>query len=64
MPLISHAYDQNSTAAVNVDVNRDAFKAAPAKYAPRFGGFCAMGVALEKQLDGDPTAWTVADGKL
>lgn len=44
--------------------NRDTFKAAPAKYAPQFGGFCAMGVALEKKLDGDPTAWTVADGKL
>ena len=28
--------------------NRDAFKSAPAKYAPQFGGFCAMGVALEK----------------
>jgi len=44
--------------------NRDAFKAAPAKYAPQFGGFCAMGVALEKKLDGDPAAWTIADGKL
>ena len=44
--------------------NRDAFKADPKKYAPQFGGFCAMGVALEKKLDGDPTAWTVANGKL
>lgn len=44
--------------------NRDAFKSAPAKYAPQFGGFCAMGVALEKKLDGDPTAWTIANDKL
>jgi YHS domain-containing protein len=44
--------------------NRDAFRAAPAKYAPQFGGFCAMGVALEKKLDGDPAAWHIADGKL
>lgn len=44
--------------------NRDAFKADPAKYAPQFGGFCAMGVALERKLDGDPSAWTVANGKL
>jgi YHS domain-containing protein len=105
VPLASHAYDENSTAAVNVDAkgiglkghdpvayftvgaptagkaeytarhdgvtyqfasaaNRDTFKAAPAKYAPQFGGFCAMGVALEKKLDGDPAAWTVAEGKL
>jgi YHS domain-containing protein len=105
VPLASHAYDENSTSAVNVDAkgiglkghdpvayftvgaptagradltarhdgvtyqfataaNRDAFKAAPTKFAPQFGGFCAMGVALEKKLDGDPNAWTVADGKL
>jgi hypothetical protein len=44
--------------------NRDAFKAQADKYAPQFGGFCAMGVALEKKLDGDPTAWRVVDGKL
>ena len=44
--------------------NRIAFQADPAKYAPQFGGFCAMGVVLEKKLDGDPDAWHIADGKL
>ena len=44
--------------------NRDAFKANPAKYAPAFGGFCAMGVALEKKLDINPQLWRVVDGKL
>jgi YHS domain-containing protein len=44
--------------------NRDTFKADPNKYAPQFGGFCAMGVALDKKLDGDPTAWKVEGGKL
>jgi YHS domain-containing protein len=44
--------------------NRATFQADPAKYAPQFGGFCAMGVALEKKLDGDPDAWHIADGKL
>lgn len=43
---------------------RDMFKAEPAKYAPQYGGFCAMGVALGKKLDGDPQAWRVVDGKL
>ena len=28
------------------------------------GGFCAMGVALNKKLDTDPTAWKIVDGKL
>ncbi|MFZ6799059.1 YHS domain-containing (seleno)protein [Undibacterium sp. Di24W] len=44
--------------------NLEKFKAHPAQYAPQFGGFCAMGVVLEKKLDGDPEAWRVVDGKL
>jgi len=44
--------------------NRDAFKADPARYAPQFGGYCAMGVALNKKLDVDPLAWHIEDGKL
>lgn len=44
--------------------NRDAFKAEPAKYAPAYGGYCAMGAALEKKLDGDPKLWRIVDGKL
>ncbi len=44
--------------------NRDAFKANPAKYEPQFGGFCALGVALGKKLDIDPTVWKVVNGKL
>ena len=44
--------------------HRDAFKANPSKYAPAFGGFCARGVALDKKLDGDPSAWKIVDGKL
>ena len=44
--------------------NRDAFKANPDKFAPQYGGFCAMGVALDKKLDGDPNAWKIVDNKL
>lgn len=44
--------------------HRDMFKANPAKFVPMYGGFCAMGVALEKKLDVDPMAWRVVDGKL
>lgn len=44
--------------------NRDAFLAAPATYEPAYGGFCAMGVALEKKLDGDPELFKVVDGRL
>lgn len=44
--------------------NRDSFKKDPEQYAPQFGGFCAMGVALNRKLDVDPTAWHIEDNKL
>lgn len=44
--------------------NRDMFRASPSKYAPQFGGYCAMGVALNQKLDVDPTAWKIVDNKL
>ena len=46
------------------DDNKKAFEAAPEKYLPQFGGYCAMGVKMGKKLDGDPALWTVVDGKL
>jgi YHS domain-containing protein len=44
--------------------NRDAFAAAPAKYAPQYGGYCAFGVASGYKAPIEPDAWTVFDGKL
>ncbi|MGH1374370.1 MAG: YHS domain-containing (seleno)protein [Cellvibrionaceae bacterium] len=44
--------------------NRDLFNANADKYAPQFGGYCAMGVSLNKKLDIDPTAFHIDDGKL
>lgn len=44
--------------------NRKKFAVMPDAFAPQFGGFCQTGVALLKKLDGDPTVWRVADGKL
>ncbi len=105
VPTSVMAYDENSTASINVDPkgvalqgfdpvtyfgslapqkgssgftavhdgatytfasngNREKFMAAPEKYAPQFGGFCAMGVALGKKFDVDPNAYKVVDGKL
>ncbi|WP_159818516.1 YHS domain-containing (seleno)protein [Colwellia sp. 20A7] len=44
--------------------NRDLFQSEPAKYAPQYGGYCAMGVAMNKKFDTDPTAWHIREGKL
>tara|TARA_A100001391_G_scaffold48685_1_gene28962 strand:- start:20916 stop:21470 length:555 start_codon:yes stop_codon:yes gene_type:complete len=58
------AFHEGATYRFASAANRDRFKANPAAYAPQFGGFCAMGVALEKKLDGDPNVWKIVDGKL
>ncbi|MBB6522247.1 YHS domain-containing (seleno)protein [Pseudoteredinibacter isoporae] len=44
--------------------NRDLFKADADRYAPQYGGFCAMGVALNKKLNVDPAAFYIEDNKL
>jgi len=44
--------------------NRDLFQSEPSKYAPQYGGYCAMGVAMNKKFDTDPTAWHIREGKL
>ena len=44
--------------------NRDVFAASPEKYAPRYGGYCAYGVANGYAVSIDPTAWSIVDGKL
>jgi YHS domain-containing protein len=44
--------------------HRDAFAADPQKYAPRYGGFCAFGVAQGYKVQIDPEAWSIVDGVL
>jgi YHS domain-containing protein len=44
--------------------NRAAFVAEPARYMPKYGGYCAMGVAVGRKFDIDPTAFKVVDGTL
>jgi hypothetical protein len=43
---------------------RDRFAAEPDRYAPRFGGFCALGVAQGYKVDIDPEAWHIVQGCL
>ena len=44
--------------------NRARFAAAPEKYAPQYGGYCAYGVAGGYAVKIEPDAWSVVDGKL
>lgn len=41
-----------------------AFKAAPERYAPQFGGYCAWAVSQHYLAPGDPNFWKIVDGKL
>lgn len=40
------------------------FQAAPARYEPQYGGFCASGAAFAVKLGSDPGAWEIRDGRL
>lgn len=42
----------------------EAFVAAPGKYAPQYGGWCAMGMAGGYKAPTDAAAFTVVEGKL
>lgn len=42
----------------------DAFAANPARYAPKFGGFCTRAMSLKKVVDGDPEVWRIFEERL
>jgi len=44
--------------------NRDLFEKDPEKYAPRYGGYCAYGVANNYLVGIEPEAWTIYEGRL
>ena len=44
--------------------NRDAFAAAPERYAPQYGGYCAWAVSQGYTASGDPRFWKIVGGKL
>ncbi len=60
-----HAFEwQGATWRFASAAHRDRFAAAPEKYAPQYGGYCAFAVAKGYTASIDPEAWTVVDGKL
>lgn len=44
--------------------HRDAFRAQPERWAPRYGGYCAWAVSQGYTAGIDPQAWAVVDGRL
>jgi YHS domain-containing protein len=44
--------------------NLSAFKTAPDRYAPQYGGYCAWAVSQGYTASGDPKNWRIVNGKL
>jgi YHS domain-containing protein len=44
--------------------HRDLFKANPERYAPQFGGSCAMNMSSGVRREADPTIWVISNGNL
>ncbi len=44
--------------------NRERFLAAPDRYAPQYGAFCAKGVSYAIRAGGDPLVYEIRDGRL
>ena len=44
--------------------NLETFKAAPTKYEPQYGGYCAWAVANGYTAASDPEAWRIVEGRL
>ena len=44
--------------------HRDLFKANPDKYAPQFGGLCAMNLSRGVRRESDPLNWVISNGNL
>jgi YHS domain-containing protein len=44
--------------------HRDRFNAAPEKYLPQYGGYCAYAISLNRIADIDPEEWAIVGGKL
>lgn len=58
------AEHDGATYRFSSEANRDAFLAAPTRYLPQYGGFCAFGLARGYKAVIDPKAFTIVDGKL
>lgn len=60
---ISTTYE-GATYHFSSTANKASFDAAPTKYAPQYGGFCAVAVSEGKTFPIDPSSYIVDDEKL
>ena len=61
--LLAHTWEEATWHFASAS-NRDMFTANPERYAPQYGGYCALGLSAGEYADIDPESWTIVDGKL
>jgi YHS domain-containing protein len=44
--------------------DKEKFEASPSQYTPQYGGFCAIAMSEDKEVNPNPKSWEVRDGKL
>lgn len=44
--------------------NKEKFEKSPEAYTPQYGGFCAIAMSEDKEVNPNPKSWEVRDGKL
>lgn len=44
--------------------DKEKFEASPEAYVPQYGGFCAIAMSEDKEVDPNPKSWEIRDGKL
>ena len=62
-PEFEYQWDEHTYRFASAQ-NRELFKADPVRYAPQFGNYCAMALALGKIVKADPENWLISDNKL
>ena len=63
LPEFTYQWDEHRYQFASAQ-HRDMFKADPVRYAPQFGNFCAMALALNQVVVANPENWLISDGKL
>jgi len=63
LPDFEYQWDEHRYRFASAE-HRDLFKADPVRYAPQFGNYCAMALALGKVVTANPEHWLVSDNKL
>jgi YHS domain-containing protein len=63
LPEFEYQWDEHRYQFASAE-HRNLFQADPVHYAPQFGNFCAMALALNQVVVANPENWLISDGKL